>query len=184
VRWDAARLGFTGEEVMRQLLDGSPRIATFARSREGQTGISVTPYMLSPGEERIIADRLHAILSSPRPKNEPQAAAPAADLTGEWQVDIEYAASRSRHSIFLRQQGDRLEGSHRGEFVARPLTGSVDGASVRFTSALDESQAGDALYFTFTGTVAGENLSGTLDMGEYLKARFTASRAAGPGPRS
>jgi uncharacterized pyridoxal phosphate-dependent enzyme len=184
VRWDAARLGFTGEEVMRQLLDGSPRIATFARSREGQTGISVTPYMLSPGEERIIADRLHAILSSPRPKNEPQAAAPAADLTGEWQVDIEYAASKSRHSIFLRQQGDRLEGSHRGEFVARPLTGSVYGASVRFTSALDESQAGDALYFTFTGTVAGENLSGTLDMGEYLKARFTASRAAGPGPRS
>ena len=29
------------------------------------TGVSVTPYMMEAGEERIVADRLHALLSKP-----------------------------------------------------------------------------------------------------------------------
>jgi len=33
-----------------------------------------------------------------------------------------------------------------------------------------------ALNFTFNGKVTGDTMSGTLDMGEYLKARFTAKR--------
>ena len=61
--------------------------------------------------------------------------------------------------------------------------GTIDGASVRFRSAMDEAH-GDALYFTFAGTLAGETLSGTVDMGEYLGARFTARRAAGEANRT
>jgi len=32
------------------------------------------------------------------------------------------------------------------------------------------------LQYEFTGTLTGEELSGTLSMGEYLGARFTAKR--------
>ncbi len=35
---------------------------------------------------------------------------------------------------------------------------------------------GDALSFTFTGKVDGQTMSGELDMGEYLKANWTARR--------
>jgi L-seryl-tRNA(Ser) seleniumtransferase len=184
VRWSREKLGRSGGDVMRELLGGTPRIAVFARDRSAagapgagsdDAGVSITPYMMAPGDERVIADRLHAILTGPRPPAPPAPAAPATDLTGEWAVDIEYAASRSTHAVFLRQQGGRLEGAHRGEFISRPLSGSVEGAEVRFRSWFDESH-GDSLSFSFAGTVAGDTLSGTLDMGEYLSARWSARR--------
>ncbi len=187
VRWDREKLGRSGGDVMRELLAGTPRIAVFARDRSaagaaagasGDAGISVTPYMMAAGDERVIADRLHAILTGPRAPSPPAPAAPAADLTGEWAVDIEYTASRSTHAVFLRQQGSRLEGAHRGEFVSRPLSGSIEGSAVRFRSSFDESH-GDSLSFSFAGTLAGDTLSGTLDMGEYLSARWSARRKEG-----
>jgi L-seryl-tRNA(Ser) seleniumtransferase len=134
-----------------------------------------------PGDERVIADRLHAILTAPAPRSRvaPATPAPAADLTGEWAVTIRYAASTSTHAVYLRQRGARLDGSHRGEFVSRPVTGRIEGTSVTFSSAQDESH-GDALYFTFRGTLAGDTIAGDLDMGEYLGAQFTARRAGSP----
>ena len=35
---------------------------------------------------------------------------------------------------------------------------------------------GNALSFTFTGKVEGDTMSGELDLGEYLKARWSAKR--------
>ena len=49
---------------------------------------------------------------------------------------------------------------------------------MRLRSASARS-GGDSLSFTFTGKVAGDELSGTLDMGEYLGATWTATRRAG-----
>ena len=37
---------------------------------------------------------------------------------------------------------------------------------------------GDALTFTFSGKVADDTMAGTLDMGEYLSATWTAKRRA------
>jgi hypothetical protein len=37
-------------------------------------------------------------------------------------------------------------------------------------------QHGDQLSFTFTGKVTGDAMAGTLDMGEYLLAKWTAVR--------
>lgn len=183
VRWDPEAFGRTGDDVVRELLAGTPRIAVFAadgqKAPDGATtsaGVSVTPYMMAPGDERLVADRLLAVLSGPRPQAPPAAAAPATDLTGEWTVDIEFAASRSTHSVYLRQQNGRLEGSHRGEFASRPVSGTVEGTNVRFRSEQDESH-GDALHFSFSGTIAGDAMSGALDLGEYLGARWSARRS-------
>jgi L-seryl-tRNA(Ser) seleniumtransferase len=177
VRWDRERLGFSGQEVMRRLWDGTPRVAVFASDAPGQGGVSVTPYMMASGDDRIVADRLVAVLTGPRPAPPPASAAPATDLSGEWAVEIQYAAARSTHAVFLRQRGNVLEGSHRGEFMSRPLSGTIEGTAVRFRTFFGE-EFGDALSFSFRGTVAGETLSGDLDMGEYLEARWTARRAA------
>ena len=35
---------------------------------------------------------------------------------------------------------------------------------------------GDALNYRFTGTVDGETMTGSLDMGEYLTATWSATR--------
>lgn len=132
--------------------------------------------MMAPGDERIIADRLHAVLSSPPPSPVVATpAAPATDVSGRWDVRIAYAASSSTHTISLRQRGSDLEGWHRGDFVPRDVSGKIEGDAVRIRSAFSE-ETGDAVALTFAGTVTGDEMSGTLDMGEYLAATWTATR--------
>ena len=179
ILWDRQKLGITGEAVARLLLDGDPRItldAARGAGEPGQTGVSVTPYMLAPGDERVIADRLFAVLSKP-PAQPPSTApaAPVTDLTGQWNVRIQYAASTSNHVLHLSQKGNDLGGFHQGEFMTREVTGTIDGDAVRIRSAYGE-QHGDAVNLTFTGKVTADQIGGALDMGEYLGATWTATR--------
>jgi L-seryl-tRNA(Ser) seleniumtransferase len=177
VRWDAARIGIDGPAVARLLFDTDPRVALFpADDKPGAgTGVSVTPYMLMPGEEKIIADRLVAVLQNPPRKEAVPAVAPAADITGQWEVHIEYAASASNHTLYIRQRGNDLDGAHQGDFVTRDLSGTLNGDAVVIRSHWDEEH-GDALGFAFSGRVTGDGMAGTLDMGEYRAARWTAKR--------
>ena len=139
--------------------------------------MAVTPYMMSPGDEQIVGDRLHAVLSR-RELRAPEAVtvAPAADLTGRWEARITYAAGSSTHVLHIRQRDGELDGTHQGEFVSRPLSGTISGSDVRIRSA-HSGQTGDALSFTFSGTASGNQMAGTLDMGEYLSATWSATRA-------
>jgi D-glucosaminate-6-phosphate ammonia-lyase len=172
VQWQAEKLGITGAEVAQILDSTDPRI----RVGGSQNGVSITAFNLAPGDERIVADRLHAVLSAPHTLKTAQPKAPAADLTGVWDVKIEFASTTGEHSLSLQQQGGRVQGVHRGEFVARDLSGTVDGDAVQLRSSLPERAIGNALNFTFTGKIDGDVMSGDLDMGEYLKARWTARR--------
>jgi uncharacterized pyridoxal phosphate-dependent enzyme len=176
VLWDAQQLGVTGDEVSRMLLDTEPRIAMASTRNGALVGVSITPYMMTPGDEKVIAERLYAILSRGKPA--PAAAAlsaPAADLTGRWDVRIEYAAGASTHTLHLRQRGNEIDGSHQGEFITRDVAGTIDGDAVQLRSAFGEAH-GDAITFLFTGKVAGTEMAGALDMGEYLGAKWQASR--------
>jgi L-seryl-tRNA(Ser) seleniumtransferase len=179
VLWDRQKIGLASDAVVRALFEGEPRI-TLTAARGGDnpalTGVSITPYMMAAGEEKIVADKLHALLSkAPAPAPLATPAAPAADLTGPWIVRIQYAAAVSSHTLHLTQRGNDIAGSHQGEFVSRDLMGTIDGDAVLIRSAYGE-QHGDALNFTFTGKVAGDQMSGALDMGEYLGATWTATR--------
>jgi uncharacterized pyridoxal phosphate-dependent enzyme len=182
VLWERQRLGLTGDSVVRTLLDGEPRIALFAAgggTQPGMTGVSITPYMLAAGDERVIADRLHAVLSKPPAQTDMATpAAAAADLSGQWNLQIQYAAATSTHALLLTQKGNDIGGFHQGEFMTRDVTGTIEGESVRIRSAFGE-QHGDSINLTFSGTVSGDRMTGTLDMGEYLAASWTATRRAG-----
>jgi L-seryl-tRNA(Ser) seleniumtransferase len=190
IRWDAAQLGITGQDVAQILNTTEPRIqlggagggggAAGGRGGRGGAGngLSISGINLAPGEEKIVADRLFEVLSAKhtlKPPPEPPIA-PAGDLTGMWDVHIEYAANTGRHTLSLQQKGGRVQGIHQGEFVARDLAGTVDGENVQLRSAIGEQAYGNALTFTFSGKLAGDTMSGDLDMGEYLKAKWTAKR--------
>jgi L-seryl-tRNA(Ser) seleniumtransferase len=137
---------------------------------------SVTPYMMDAGEERIVADRLHALLSKPPSRSATaQPTVSAVDLSGQWSVRIQFAAAASTHTLHLTQRGNDLGGFHQGEFMTREVAGTIDGDSVRIRSAYGE-QHGDSVNLTFSGKVAGDEMSGMLDMGEYLGATWTATR--------
>ena len=183
IRWTAAERGLTGDTATALLYDGEPRIAIAGggggrpgASLPGDTGISITSSMLAPGDERIVADRVHAVLSAKHalaPAAPPTP--PAANLSGQWIVDITYAASASTHRLHLQQHDRALQGTHQGNFLSRDVTGTIDGATVSLVSRITE-RTGDSLIYRFSGTLSGDTLSGILDMGEYRSATWTARK--------
>ena len=184
IRWDPRKLGLTGPELAKMLLDGEPRIALGggeSRDGSGESTISIVSAMMAPGDEKIVGERVRAALSAAYPPRTAQTpAAPAADVSGRWDIDVRFAAATSRHTIHLRQDGNRLEGLHRGDFLARDISGTIDGSEVTLASIVTERH-GDALTYRFHGTVEGDVMEGSLDLGEYLNATWTGRRPAPKG---
>ena len=120
-----------------------------------------------------ISSPVLAVLSQPVRLEEKAQAAPAGDLTGSWDVRIEYAAGVPSHQLHLRQRGNDVAGTHQGDFVSRDLRGTIDGDAVRLHSRYSHA---DELRYTFSGTLKGDEMAGELDLGEYLGARFSARR--------
>ncbi len=185
IRWDTDKIGISGEQVSDTLFTTEPRITLaggggFGRGNGGasptETGVSITAYMMQPGDEKIVSDRLYEVLSAaPRTKLVKETKPPAADLSGQWDVHIDFAAASSTHTLYLRQDGNRIEGMHQGDYTAREVRGSISGDSVEMASRVGE-QHGAAVSYTFSGTLSGDSMSGSLDLGEYLKAKWTATR--------
>jgi uncharacterized pyridoxal phosphate-dependent enzyme len=184
IRWTAAQVGLTGQQATDLLYNEEPRIALGGASgprdgMPGDTGISLTTSMLAPGDEQIVGERLRALLSAKRTLAVPPAAvAPAGDISGQWRVAITFVASTTTHVLQLRQKSATIEGSHQGDFDTRDVSGSMDGARVMLTSRITE-RAGYALNYRFTGELAGDTMSGSIDMGEYRSATWTARRITG-----
>jgi len=181
ITWNPARLNITGEEVAEELARTKPRIALAAEGSggaesppdPGTTSISVTAWMMQPGEDKVVADRIYAVLSqkrSPKPPMKP----PVANLNGRWDATIEFFSSKSEHALFIEQNGNQIQGTHRGDFSARDMYGVIDGDQLTLSST--ERIPGDNITFIFSGTVSGDTISGPIHMGEYLTAKFTARR--------
>jgi uncharacterized pyridoxal phosphate-dependent enzyme len=190
ISWDAAKFGITGQEMAHLLDTTEPRIVLSAggggrgAQTSGGTGVSITAHMMAPGEDQIVGDRIFQILSTPRPpKTAAPPTVPAGDLSGRWEVHIEFAAGSGDHTFHVKQQGSQLVGTHQGDFVSRDFTGSIAGNDVRIASNVGEVH-GAALSYRFEGKLSGDTMSGTLDMGEYLGARWTAKRHLFPGAQT
>ena len=184
ISWDPAKLNITGDEVAEELGKTKPRIALGGSGRskdKGITSIGITTGQMQVGEDKIVADRISAILSQKRSPASATMKAPVANLSGRWDLDIAFFSSVSKHTLYLEQDGNWIQGSHKGEFTVRDLTGSIDGDQVKFRST--DHRPGDSITFTFSGTVTGDAISGSIFMGEYRTAKFTGKRNDTKSPR-
>ncbi len=170
VSWDTEKVGITGYELADLLLSGTPRIVISA----GQNSFHVMPYMMMPGDDKLVAPRFREVLSNPPRRTKPAPSGSAAQVGGEWDVEIVYTRDRAAHTLFLEQNGAKLQGSHRGEFLTADTSGSVDGAKVRCHSMVHYE--GTSIGYTFEGVADGDTMRGTVDLGEYGKVPFTARR--------
>ncbi len=59
--WDAERAGFTRDAFIARLRDGEPRIELWPTATRG---LCITPFMLEPGQERIVGRRLVEVFRS------------------------------------------------------------------------------------------------------------------------
>jgi D-glucosaminate-6-phosphate ammonia-lyase len=180
VEWDASALGITGQEVSQHLYDTEPRIifggARGSRPHSMASSISVMPYMMQPGNDKVAAERLYAVLAHP-PKV--QAAVPQGstqNVAGRWDAVIDYQRGQATHTLTFEQKGEEITGTHQGEIVTGDLRGTVSGNMLH--CAANHRIEGTSLHFGFNGKVDGDHMAGTVDLGEYGSANFTAQRHA------
>jgi L-seryl-tRNA(Ser) seleniumtransferase len=179
VQWDASKIGIGGGDVFRILLETEPRV-NLARSGAGI--VAVVPYQMIAGDEKVVADRLYAVLSKP-PKIsvEPLPAGSPATVAGQWDLKLDFAYGAVNHKLVLEQEGAKLLGSHEGEFAAGDLTGAVAGNTIRLQSSL--ATVGRRVSFQFTGSVEAGKMDGSVSLGEYGEAKWTAVRHTYRGVR-
>ncbi|MBN9587939.1 MAG: Cys/Met metabolism pyridoxal-phosphate-dependent protein [Alphaproteobacteria bacterium 64-11] len=180
IHWDANRLGITGSEVEARLDAGTPRIlvenGTGSRPGEMASTLTIMPYMMDPGEEAIVADAIHAALTNPGSHATPTAPSGApAPVAGDWLVTVQYQRGTGEQRFVIRQDGSTLTGHHKGEIYEGDLSGTVHADQVVLKS--HTPVGGNTIAWTFTGNAGANSLAGTVDMGEYGPASFTARRA-------
>ena len=185
VLWDSQTLGITGPDVADILYNSEPRIALGGsrgpgqpREASGDSSISIVASMMAPGDEKIVAQRIYQVLSAKhtiKPAEAPRS--PVTNVSGRWEIEIQYAASKTTHTVQLQQNGNQLNGIHQGNFLTRDISGTISGDAISLASIVTERH-GDALSYRFSGKVSGEAMSGSLDLGEYLSATWTGKRPA------
>lgn len=180
IRWDANKLPITGTELVDRLDKGTPRI--LVEGGEGRrpdhmaSSIVIMPYMMAAGEERIVADALYEIFTHPGHYENP--AVPQgnpAQFAGNWNVAIKYIRRTGEQHFALQQDGNTLTGLQAGEIYQARLEGIVNADHLELQSRMEVP--GNTIHWTFRGVLAANSISGTVNMGEYGDATWTAVKA-------
>ncbi|HVY73328.1 MAG TPA: hypothetical protein VG890_00770 [Puia sp.] len=187
VNWDPAKLNITGEELAEELGRNKPRIALApegGRRRgndDGLTGISITAGQMQPGEDKIVAERIYGVLTRKRNPKPAAMQAPAGNIAGRWDVAVEFYSSTAHFAWVLEQEGNWLQGTHATTFSTQNIQGTMEGDLVKLRSP--EGMPGDHITFTYTGTLSGDTISGSIYLVEYGTAKFNATRYKYPENR-
>lgn len=184
--WDPEELHVTGQELAETLGRTKPRIVVGSghQDKDEVTSINITAWMMQPDETKIVANRIHELLTEDHTPRSTEMSTPADSLTGRWNVEVEFFSSQAQHTFFVeKQDGNWLEGSHKGEFSVRDMAGTIEGNEVKLLSA--ENRPGDYIPFIFAGTLNedGDVIEGEVYLGEYLNATFRATRHSYPDRR-
>jgi uncharacterized pyridoxal phosphate-dependent enzyme len=180
IRWDANQLKITGTELEERLDKGTPRIliggANGRRPDKMESSITIMPYMMGPGEDHLVANAIYEALTKPRHYENPviPQGAPV-QIAGNWAVEIKYTRGIGEQHLTLQQDGDQLTGQQVGEIYQAKIKGIVHADHVELTSNMAVS--GNSIPWTFHGIVTGNSMSGTVSMGEYGDAVWSAVKS-------
>ena len=175
ISWHPAALHITGEQVAEDFARNKPRIAVGSTDAEGKACIRITPSQMQPGNEQVVAERIYQILTEARSPQPTQLAVAEVDISGHWDLTVEYFSSTSQHQLYLQQEGNWIQGAHQSDFSSQEIVGMVEGDRVKLRSQVHE--AADSIPFLFSGRVSDDIISGSIFLGEYLTAQFTAKRS-------
>jgi hypothetical protein len=181
ISWHPTVLHISGEQVAEDFARNKPRIAVGSADTADKASINITPSQMQAGHEQIVAARIYQILTETRHPQPAQLAAAEVDISGHWDLTVEYFSSTSHQHLYLQQEGNWIAGVHQSDFSRQEIVGTVEGNQAKLRSQI--RQPGDSIMFLFSGQVEGDIISGSIFLGEYLKAQFIAKRTAYQQPR-
>ena len=103
-----------------------------------------------------------------------QEKAEPANVAGEWAITIDFISGAGNHTAIISQDGEKLSGDYKGQFLESELSGTIEVNKIDFSAHLDYMRWG--VNFHYKGTVDGDTIKGTVEMDEYWSAPFTAKR--------
>ena len=180
INWDANVLKITGTELVAHLDAGTPRIivggSRGTRPDMMNSSVTIMPYMMDPGEDRIIANAIYEALTKPGTYENPviPSGTPVA-VQGTWAVTIQYPRGVGEQKFTLEQNGNDLTGIQNGEIYNAKFKGTVHANQIELQSNMEVG--GNTIPWTFKGNVEGSNIAGSVHMGEYGDATWKATRA-------
>ena len=104
-------------------------------------------------------------------------AAPAApvNLTGEWNFTVETPNGTGSPVITLKQEGENLTGTYKGQLGEAPITGTVKGSDATFKFKVNVQ--GQELEITFKGMIESkDSMKGKAQFGDLAEGAWKASR--------
>jgi len=180
IHWDASVLKITGTELVARLDAGTPRIIIDGgigqRPDKMASSVTIMPYMMDPGEDRIIANAIYEGLTKPGHYENPVIpSGTPAPVQGTWAVTIQYPRGTGEQKFTIEQNANDLSGMQNGEIYNAKLRGVIHADQIELRSNMQVP--GNSIPWTFKGTVQDKTITGHVHMGEYGDATWKAIRA-------
>ncbi|HEX8141396.1 MAG TPA: amidohydrolase family protein [Pyrinomonadaceae bacterium] len=102
--------------------------------------------------------------------------------TGTWTLSVDLGEGSQAVTLTMQQEGETLRGSIQGALGSAQIANASVGASgdIRFTAPVNVG--GLTTEATFTGTITGNEMRGTVTIVGRSPGSFTGSRPSGPPP--
>ncbi len=101
------------------------------------------------------------------------------DVSGSWELTVETQHGTATPSMTLKQDGERISGTYHGRMGDTALQGTLRGKSIQFSVRLKFRD--QSFLVTYTGTVEGGSMKGTVQFGESSSGTWAARRRSGSG---
>ena len=106
---------------------------------------------------------------------EPSWAADPANVAGEWNLTVESPNGPGTPTVVFKQDGENLTGTYKGRFGDSTLKGTIKGNSIKFSTTI--SPQGQDLEISYSGTVDGGNMKGSVTFGAMGEGSFSGKKA-------
>ena len=174
IQWNPDKLHITGEELAEELARNKPRVAIGSRSKEEMTSVNITPNQMKEGEASKVGKRIFGVLSQKRKARNDTLSPASVDLNGHWEVEMKFFSSTSKHHFFISQDENWITGTHKSDFAMQDIVGMIEKNQVKMRSIF--RIPGNHISYWFGGKVENDTIRGSVYLGEYLTASFTAKR--------
>ena len=96
------------------------------------------------------------------------------DLSGDWVFTVESPNGTGKRDVTFVQEGNKLTGQIMSSRADGDLSGTIDGDQLTFV-AIVQMESG-AFEITYNATVTGNDMTGTVDFGDYGVGTFRGHR--------
>lgn len=99
-----------------------------------------------------------------------------ANVTGEWDMTVESQAGVGTPHFSLKQDGNKVTGTYKGMLGESPVSGTVKGNDISLS--FDVNTQGMELHVSYSGTVDGATMKGTVKLGDLGEGTFTGKKSS------